>query len=323
MHDFASKKCIRIGATGTIVTNDPLCVWSIFQFINPRVFNCNFFEFQARYAVLEDQYVSGGRTVKKVKEYQNLDRLSKTIQRHSVRYLKEECLDLPERTFSVRELEMTTKQEKAYGEMRDEMLAEVSDEDVIPASSVLDKLGKLRQICQGWIYDGSDPKTRSVVAFGTPPKLEALMSIVRQAARPLLVFYVFQHDGEILARAMTKAGVGSIRIDGSVSSEDRNERVERFNTGDVPVALLQSRVCRFGLTLVAADTAVYYGNDWSLETRVQSQDRIHRIGQGRKVTYYDLVMRDSIDESILGMLRERKKMADQITGDELKRMVGR
>ena len=72
-----------------------------------------------------------------------------------------------------------------------------------------------------------------------------------------------------------------------------------------------------GLTLTAASTMIYYSNDFSLETRVQSEDRAHRIGQRQNVLYIDIEALNTIDKQVIDALRQKKNLADLITGDRV------
>ena len=77
----------------------------------------------------------------------------------------------------------------------------------------------------------------------------------------------------------------------------------------------------FGLTLTAANTVIYYSNSYDLELRVQSEDRAHRIGQENKVTYVDLLSPGTIDEKIVGALRSKIRIADQILGEDVRKWL--
>ena len=98
----------------------------------------------------------------------------------------------------------------------------------------------------------------------------------------------------------------------SISS--RNNNVKEFQEGSIDIFVCTSAAAK-GLTLHKASTMVYYSNNYSLETRLQSQDRIHRIGQNHKCTYIDLVTPNSIDEQILKRLEQKKELSEEVLDD--------
>lgn len=103
---------------------------------------------------------------------------------------------------------------------------------------------------------------------------------------------------------------------GAVSPADREVSTDRFqNDPTCQFFVGQQRSGGYGLTLTAATTMLYYSNDFGLETRLQSEDRAHRIGQKKNVTYLDFEATDTIDSKIIEALRAKKNIADEITKD--------
>ena len=107
---------------------------------------------------------------------------------------------------------------------------------------------------------------------------------------------------------------------GETESEVRQEIVEKFQRGEIKYFIGQPRTGGYGLTLTNAKTVIYFNNTYDMEVRLQSEDRAHRIGQKDKVLYIDFVCPKTIDEKILKTLSNKKKLADQITGDNWKEL---
>ncbi len=104
-----------------------------------------------------------------------------------------------------------------------------------------------------------------------------------------------------------------VRYDGTVSTEDRRVALERFQDGDARFFVGTPRAGGRGLTLVAASVVVFYSHDYSYEVRAQAEDRAHRIGQSRPVTYVDIAAEDTVDEKLLEVVAAKKNYAEMFS----------
>jgi SNF2 family DNA or RNA helicase len=105
-----------------------------------------------------------------------------------------------------------------------------------------------------------------------------------------------------------------VEYHGGTSTQDRQDAVRKFQNGEANFFLGTSAAAK-GLTLHRAHTMVYYANTYSLEARLQSQDRIHRHGQKNECTYIDLVVPESLDQMIIDRLTQKKDLADMVLTD--------
>ena len=107
---------------------------------------------------------------------------------------------------------------------------------------------------------------------------------------------------------------------GATSSEDRAEAIKKFQDPDSKVRFFigNPQTAGYGITLTAAGTVVYFSNGYDLEKRLQSEDRAHRIGQKKSVTYVDFIAPKTVDEKIVKALRNKIDIASQVMGEELK-----
>jgi SNF2 family DNA or RNA helicase len=105
---------------------------------------------------------------------------------------------------------------------------------------------------------------------------------------------------------------------GDTPSEERQEIITRFQDPDSELKYFvgNTQTGGYGITLTEAQNVVYYSNNFDLEKRLQSEDRAHRIGQTNKVTYVDLVAKDTVDEKIVKALRNKLNLAQEVLGDE-------
>jgi SNF2 family DNA or RNA helicase len=141
----------------------------------------------------------------------------------------------------------------------------------------------------------------------------AALEQICEVAKPVVVFCAYKHNVEQIQRELGKS-LNIVTYTGNDATTNRNQAVEDFQDGKADVFLATSAAAK-GLTLTRASTMVYYSNNYSLETRLQSQDRIHRIGQDNKCTYIDLVVPNTIDEAILKRLEEKKELSNEVLDD--------
>ncbi len=314
LHAFAKLQpdCRRIILTGTPVTHSPLDIFSQYLFLDPSIFGNKWTKFRARYAeTVKKPFGPGGRNITIVEGYKNLDELHDMKYRIAVRYTKKECLDLPEKVYSVRTIPWPQKLRKVYDDLKDQYLAEFKDGTKITASNILARLGRLRQVASGFLY-GEDGE---VLDLKYNPKLEALMEIIEESSGPIIVWVAFTEDIHRIEHALNKAEIVSASIHGDVKLDDRQEIIDRFQDGKTPVLVCQVAAAAHGITLTASDTSVYYSQTMNAEDRWQSEDRSHRIGQKNAVTLIDLEMESSIDGYIAGNLRNKKTLAAAVVED--------
>jgi len=308
MHRLGNKATYRLALTGTPVTQNPLDIFSQYKFLDPDIFGGSFYRFRSRYAVM------GGYGGYEVIEWANMPELHELVYKVAIRYRKQDCLDLPEKLYTTRRVELTKGQAEAYAQMRDEMIALVEGQ-VVVAPIVLTKLVRLQQITSGFV------KTLEGVEVELPgdnPKLKALEEILDEATGKIVVWVHFVHDYHMVMDHAAQAGLNPVGLAGEVPQVDRAPAIAKFQTDDTcRVFVGQVQTAGLGITLHAADTVVYYSNPFSLEWRLQSEDRTHRIGQKRNVTYVDLVATGTIDETVVKILKRKQSLADLVTGDNI------
>jgi SNF2 family DNA or RNA helicase len=151
-------------------------------------------------------------------------------------------------------------------------------------------------------------------------RLEELVSICQEASGKVIVWSRFRHDiRQITKRLNEEFGAGSAAsYYGDTSDDERLRIVQDFQKPDNPLRFFigNAATAGYGITLTAANTVVYYANDFSLEHRLQSQDRVHRIGQKSAVTYVDLITPGTIDERIVQALRNKIDLGAKTLGEE-------
>jgi SNF2 family DNA or RNA helicase len=320
-----TKSIIKLGKsapyrrilTGSPVTKSPLDLFTQCEFLNNNALgHTSFWTFQNRYAKMVRKNM-GAHSFNQIVGYQNLSELNELIEDFSFRVRKEDCLDLPDKVYTKRLVELTPEQRKLYDQLKRNALAIIEGEGMISASTILTQLLRLQQVCSGFakLEDGRMIKVPS-------NKLTELMSLLEETDGKAIIWGNFTHDLEIIGEALAKQyGPESVELFyGGTPGEERQLIVERFQDKDDPLRFFvgQPRTGGYGLTLTEAKTVVYYSNGYDLEVRLQSEDRAHRIGQVNKVTYVDIVADNTSDEKILRALRSKIDISSQVLAEGYK-----
>ncbi len=320
-----TKSIIKLGKnapyrrilTGSPVTKSPLDLFTQCDFLKNNVLgHTSFWTFQNRYAKMVRKNM-GAHSFNQIVGYQNLSELNELIEDFSFRVRKEDCLDLPDKVYTKRLVELTPEQRKLYDQLKRNALAIIEGEGMISASTILTQLLRLQQVCSGFakLEDGRMIKVPS-------NKLTELMSLLEETDGKVIIWGNFTHDLEIIGEALSKQyGPESVELFyGGTPGEERQLIVERFQNKDDPLRFFvgQPRTGGYGLTLTEAKTVIYYSNGYDLEVRLQSEDRAHRIGQVNKVTYVDIVADNTSDEKILRALRSKIDISSQVLAEGYK-----
>jgi SNF2 family DNA or RNA helicase len=307
--------------TGTPVTQGPLDLYSQFEFLDESILGfTSYYAFRNRFAVLAEEI--NFRTKKKyvvVKGYKSIEELSKMIEPYSSRVVKKECLDLPDKLYQKRYVYLSDKQRSIYDSLRDTLIAELDGEQ-LSAPLVLTKMLRLQQIMGGHF-----PTEESIERIDKVcPRESALLELLEETSSKVIIWARFTAEIRALERLIRQIYKhhSVVTYFGETSSDERLRAIERFQNDDT---------CRFfigqpksggtGITLHAASTVIYYSNDFSLATRLQSEDRAHRIGQHKNVTYIDLIARDTLDFKICKALRDKLDIASAITKDDIREWI--
>jgi SNF2 family DNA or RNA helicase len=322
MHRFAKKPCKRIGLTGTPVAESPLDIFSQYAFLDPSIFGKSYFVFRNKYAELETRHF-GSHSFKEIKSFRNIEELSDKVFSIGVRYTKDECLDLPDKLYTKRIIEWPTRLKKIYKEMCEEYLAEIADEEFVMATNAMAKATKLRQICNGWIYNDSHDAL-SLCGDATTPKHKEIQHLLENEIHGQVILWSeFRYDLTSTAEFLREKfpDKTTVLISGDTEMQDRDAVQDRFQSGEIDYLVMQLAIGRYGLTLTAAEAEIYISNSWRLETRLQSEARTHRIGQTKSILSIDLCMEDSIDLGISKSLEAKSQMSERITNEEMGRIL--
>ena len=304
--------------TGSPITKNPLDLFSQCEFLDPWLLNYDsFYAFRNRYAKMKNMYLRD-RTIQVVDAFQNLGELSEKVKGFSYRVLKEDCLDLPPKNFIKRYVTLTPDQKRIYEQMKKEAMA-ILNGKVTTTMTVLTQLMRLHQITCGH-FTADDGSTQSVESN----RLNELMLVLEEIEGKAIIWANYQLSvGEIIQRIIKEHGKDSyVHYYGLTSQEDRQDNIRKFQNNPKCRFLIGTpQTGGYGITLTQANTVIYFSNGYDLEKRLQSEDRAHRIGQKKNVTYIDLIAEDTVDEKIVKALRSKINIASEVMGEELKEWI--
>jgi SNF2 family DNA or RNA helicase len=315
---LADRAQYRRILTGSPVTKNPLDLFTQCYFLDPyHLDHASYYSFRTRYAIMKTAHIAG-RSIQLVAGFKHLDELSEKLKPFSYRVLKEDCLDLPDKIYMKRIITLTPEQLKVYKQMKQEALA-IFNGKTVTTVNVLTQLMRLQQITCGHFVadDGTTQEIKN-------NRLNELMDILDEVEGKAIIWVHWQKDVQIIKKALIKEyGPGSV-VDyyGLTPQDQRQKNKDDFqNDSKVRYFVGTPQTGGYGLTLTAANTVIYYSNGYDLEKRIQSEDRAHRIGQHKPVTYVDILAEETVDEKIVKSLRKKINIASEVLGEELRSWI--
>jgi SNF2 family DNA or RNA helicase len=304
--------------TGSPVTNSPLDLFAQCAFLDPWYLDHqSYYTFRARYSIMKSINL-GSRSVNVVTGYRNLGELSEKIKPFSERVLKDDCLDLPKKTYMKRMVTMTGPQEKVYKEMKKYAMAQLDGKQVT-TSTVMVQLMRLHQITCGH-FTADDGTVQEIPSR----RVDELLDILDEVEGKAVIWSHYQKDVQrIIKEIKKKHGEGSV-VDyyGLTPQDERQNNIKKFQEDDTCRFFVgTTQTGGYGITLTAASTMIYFSNGYDLEKRQQSEARIDRIGQEKPMTYIDIMTEETIDEKVVKALRKKVNIATEIMGEELKTWI--
>ena len=316
--DLADLCKYRRIMTGSPVTKNPLDLYTQCYFLDPfHLGHESYYSFRMRYAVMKTAHISG-RSIQLVAGFRNLSELSEKLLPFSYRVLKEDCLDLPDKIYMRREIQLTDEQKRLYKQMRQEALATLNGKTVTTMTA-LTQLMRLHQITCG--HFSADDGTIQEVKNN---RLAELLDVLEEVEGKAIIWAHYQHDVKNIFKLLEdKFGPGSVvHYYGKTLPEQRDYAIKNFKNNDkVRFFVGTPQTGGYGITLTQANTVIYYSNGYDLEKRMQSEDRAHRIGQKKTVTYVDIIAEDTVDTKIVKSLRKKINIASKVMGEELKSWI--
>ncbi len=312
LHNLGKQAKYKAILTGTPITNSPLDFFSQYKFLDDSIFGLSFYRFRARYAII------GGYGNHQIVGYKNMAELVEKAHSIAYRIKLEDAVELPDKIDEIRSIELEKNARQIYESIDKDSYAELMQGEVT-TRNVLTRLLRLSQCTGGFIRDD----VGGIVQEVSRAKLDALADLLdecEEQGKKAVVFARFIPEIEAIEKMLKKRKTEYSVIHGGI--KDRAVQVERFQKdSNVKVFVGQLQTTGMGLTLTAANVAIFYSLDFSYANYEQSRARIHRIGQTKKCLYIHLVAKNTVDERIMEALKHKGDVAKLIV-DDYKKLTG-
>lgn len=321
---LAGEASCRRLLTGLVTPNNPVDLYSQFEFLDWRILGYNSkWTFRNRYCVQKEIQVDTGQRhpdgspkMRKVKidvAYRNMEELHEKIAPYSYRVLSKDCQDLPPLVYSpLIEVELTKEQRQVYDDLREFSTAQLSEEAHVTATMVLTRNLRLQQVLCGFTVD-EDGNERDIPSN----RGAAVLRVLEEHGGKAIVWVPFHRPLQRLAAALEKVyGPDAVAQFHGKNLSKRGEEERRF-LGDPRCRFMLSTQAAGGRgnTWTAANLTIYFANDYNLELRMNSEKRFHRDGQTQSCTIVDFVTRGTNEMKPVQALRDKLDMAGLIMGD--------
>ena len=363
------KTVARAILTGTPVTNGPFDVWPMFEFLRPGFFGCNWYAFQNKFGMFHSLQVNGRvirilinedawiaihgcssfemanalfgvtlstyDTIKSQDHYEgpfrNVDQLRDKMLEIAMFVRIEDCIDMPDRVYNRKLLDMSSEQARVYRELETYFLTTYKDEKV-EAKSKLTAYIRLQQIASGFVSseqlpetEVEDPPPNKITWFDDQPKIDQLLCDVEEITdvegitnNQVIIVCHFSAEAERIYDALTEQGYKVCLMTGW----KKVGTIEGFKSGQYKIMVANIRVISMGFNLQElCNHMIFYSNTFSLEDRIQVEARIYRAGQKHSCIYLDYVMKDTIDMKVYAALKQKKQLADYIRDTSVEDML--
>jgi superfamily II DNA or RNA helicase len=295
----------RVALTGTPVENNLSELWAILDWTTPGLLG-TLSAFRTRWA-------------KAVESGQNpaaAERLARLVRPFLLRRRKSDpgiAPELPPKTDTDQPVALTAEQAGLYeAEVRETMAQITASTGITRRGLVLKLLTALKQICNHPAQYLKEPHPRLAGRSGKLELLDELVDTITAEEGAVLVFTQYVSMGRLLERHLTDRGLPTQLLHGGTPVRRREEMVQRFQLGDVPVFVLSLKAAGTGLNLTRADHVIHYDRWWNPAVEEQASDRAYRIGQTRPVQVHRMIAEGTVEDRIATMLQAKRELADAV-----------
>lgn len=323
----ARKATARRILSGTPLTKGPTDLYSQFDCLKEGLLGTtSFASFTAQYAVLlEPGHPAMQAIMRKLggkvrgtpqvvatdangnKMWKNLDKLAAMVAPHSYRVRKADCLDLPDKIYKKLYFDLTPEQQRVYERLKDDY--EYSDDLSSLSLEAIATRTKMKQVTSGFINVEGEPR---LVDAGENPRMDLFKEVIEDVDGQMIVWAMFEQELLQIKQHCDSIGLRSAMYYGATKTDERERIIDAFQRGEIDVFIGHAAAAGIGITLTAAETAIYYSCSFDNELRKQSEDRNHRIGTKSNVLYIDLIAENTIDEDIQRSLKVKTVLADLV-----------
>lgn len=309
---------MRRAGTGTQVSQGPFDLYSQYEFLDPDIIGSgNFYSFKARYGV------KGGFKNREIIGYDNLPELMELIRPHTFQVTKEEMLDLPPKIYMEPiKLEMTKEQKEVYNSIRKAKAFNIANLRGQPTQVVINTILEvyliLQQVCAGFVSyweEGEDGRSRVkqwIVPPDKNPKYVEALDIITSTGGQFNIWSRHVMEIKAFTEFLIKNGISATSYFGEMDGPAQLKAKNGFVSGNVQCMVSNPDTGGTGLTFTNCNNVIYLSNDFKLINRLQSEDRNHRIGTTKAVSYTDIIMKNSVEWLVLSSLSGKKDVAEYV-----------
>ena len=280
--------------TGTPTPNEPTDAWALAKLVNSPHMSKSYTGFREQVMTKIGQW-------KFVPRPDSVD-IVKHVLQPSIRFTREDCLDLPDTVIQTRKVEMTAEQTKHYKQMVKQLVTEVAGGTITAVNEAV-KAQKLIQIALGVAYGEHGER----LELDCAPRINAVKEVIEEAGEKVILFVPLTGTLRMLERELSKHWTVAV-VNGEVSSSKRNDIFHNFqNARDPRILIAHPATMAHGLTLTAASTVVWYGPITSNEQYVQANGRVERIGK-RHVSNVVHIEATEVEHRIYERLQNKQKL---------------
>ncbi len=320
----------RVIMTGTPVSQGILDLYGLFEFLDPDIIGIgDYWSFKSRYAILQNIEVSG-RSIKTVVGYKNIDELMELIRPFTFQVTKEEAArELPDKVYLKRYVDLGKEQMKLYTDIRKDRVSDIENikgkSVEVVVQHILSAFTALQQITGGFIsrgtgeFNNQGKEIREILpVVKINPKIVELKKVIAEIEDTEQVIIWVKYRAEAFLIEQELKGYLTDRFDqDSVvyldKTPDERAKVEKdMDNKKIRYFISTPNSGGTGLTINTVAYVVYYSNSQRLLYREQSEDRCHRIGQNRNVTYVDIIADKTVDVRILMNLKNKKDLSEYV-----------
>lgn len=325
MARIGSRVPRRIGLTGTVMPKGPIDVYAQWRFLAPQAFGmplpgggrktATAANFKERFGVM------GGYMGREIVGYRNLDEMERIMAQNASVAKKEDSLDLPEVTEVVVPVHLSGPEQAAYAEMKKSLQVQLQNGGEANVTNRLAQLMRLRQITSGHLPD--DDRTVHQIGSSKAKVIDGIANDMLEGEKRIVIFCLFTHEIRQLTDQLRRPGTEVLVADGSTPYDVRIAHRKRFGSDEDTRLILLAQIQTMSMAvneLVTASHAIFGSLSQRRDDLVQAQDRLHRIGQTKPVTFWYALAPGTVDEVIMESHRQRtnleKAMLTHILGHE-------
>ncbi len=297
----------KVALTGTPVENRLTELWSIVDWTTPGLLG-----------PLDRFRRTVAKPIERDRDQEVTERLAATVRPFLLRRRKSDpdiAPELPRKTETDRFVPLTAEQTTLYEAVVRENLAEIRETQGIKRrGQVLQLLTELKQICNHPAQFLKEPHGALTGRSGKLAAFEELLDVILDEGESVLVFSQYVQLCRLLQRRLTERGLPTELLSGESSPSKRQDMVDRFQAGEIPVFLLSLKAGGVGLNLTRATHVIHYDRWWNPAVEDQATDRAYRIGQDRPVQVHRLIAEGTLEERIAQVLEKKRGLAESIVG---------